>query len=424
MSSKPAIAQSGPLGLQCRGVQNADELDLANDLIASVHGRGSQDVLRWVANHGPGYPGFRQEHTRVAYYEGVLAGALRLNSETLQLGEARLRMGGFGWISVAPPFRRRGIASELIRQSLHYLHSQQYHVSMLFGTPNFYRQFGFTEVFSSCRTHLDTLTAAATATMGELKVRDCKPGDVPAMVRLHTTFDANMTCSVLRTRAHYGIRWQQWQAARAIIDAQGRLCAYFLPQIGPRGLVLEEIAAVDPEAASAVVAACADLAQEHGLPWIDVLGPASHPAHQWLLAGPYGALALTEADAAGVLAVINVGETLEGLLPEWEERLRHLPSTAPASEFTLLVDRRPYRVRAHHGAMDIAQVSGRNKVSLDRHELAQLITGATSGATLLEAGRWALTRDARALFEHLFPARTRYVWPQDRFQAAAQPQRL
>lgn len=351
----------------------------------------------------------------MAYYEGALAGALRLNSETLQLGEARLRMGGFGWISVAPAFRHRGIASELIRQSLHYLHSQQYHVCMLFGTPNFYRQFGFAEVLSDSRTRVDTLAAAAITPQEDLRVRDCKPGDVPAMLRLHTEQDANLACTVLRTRAHFSIRWQQWQTAQAIIDAHGKLRAYFLPRTGQRELIVEEVAAVDDAAAFAVLAACADRAQEEGLPWIEFLGPPVHPFHARLLSGSLGAFATQDANAAGVLAVVDVGETLEGLLPEWEERLRQSAFATQSSEFTLLVNRHPFRVRAHHGAVDISPVAGRNKVSLDIPALAQLISGMQSGTDFLTTGRWAMSQEARAFFEELFPERTRYVWPRDRF---------
>lgn len=415
MNLRAASERTGEPGILCRGVQNDDELDLANDLIASVHGQGSLDVQRWIAAHGAGYPGFRREHTRVAYLQGALAGALRLNSETMQLGEARLRLGGFGWLSVAPAFRHRGVASELIRQSLQYLRSQQYHACMLFGTPNFYRQFGFTAILHDYRTHIDTLAAARYATLGDLKERDCKPGDVPAVLRLHTEHDRGLACSILRTRAHCSIRWQQWQPARAIIDPVGRLRAYFLPRIQARGLCIEEVGAADAQALQAVVAACADLAQEHGLPWMDFLGPPSHPVHQWLLNGPYCAITRTDPEPAGVLAVVNVGETLEAMLPEWEERLQVAGLAALSCELTLLVDRNPFRVRAHHGALNVAAVSGKNKVSLDAQTLAQLLTGHLTGTTFLEAGRWAISADARRLFEYLFPQRTQYVWTRDRF---------
>ena len=84
-------------------------------------------------------------------------------------------------------------------------------------------------------------------------------------------------------------------------------------------------------------------------------------------------------------------------------------------EFTFLVDKTPYRVRANRGAIDVAVASGNNKVSLTGSELMHLVTGYRYVDDILAARRRLITAEARALLEVLFPKRNAYVWEFDRF---------
>src|SRR5690606_24673464 len=121
---------------------------------------------------------------------------------------------------------------------------------------------------------------ALTALPGHaLTGRDCKPGDIPALLRLHKEQDRGLACGILRTRAHFSIRWPQWRAARILLDAHGRLCAYFLPRLEPHALIIQEAAAAGPMATQAILHTCASLAAEHGLDTFDLLGPPAHPIH-------------------------------------------------------------------------------------------------------------------------------------------------
>ena len=80
-----------------RAVATNEELRLANDLMAKSQSADYFSALRWLETSGAGYPGYVREHTRIALRGGEIAGALRLNTETIRLGEARLKTGGIGW---------------------------------------------------------------------------------------------------------------------------------------------------------------------------------------------------------------------------------------------------------------------------------------------------------------------------------------
>src|SRR5690554_1179129 len=172
-----------------RGVQNKDEQHWANDLMAKVHSRDFFESQRWIDSFGMGYPGFEMEHTRIAVARQEIVAALRLTTDTIRIGEARLRMGGFGYVTTAGAYRHQGISRELIRDTLHYMHANNYHASMLFGIPNFYHKFGFATSLAEYATYIDTAEAGA-VDQPEYTLRQGKPGDIRAIQKMHDANDA------------------------------------------------------------------------------------------------------------------------------------------------------------------------------------------------------------------------------------------
>jgi len=120
-------------------------------------------------------------------------------------------------------------------------------------------------------------------------------------------------------------------------------------------------------------------------------------------------------DRGGMMAFIDVGESLESLIPELESLLAKSAARDYRTEVTLLVDKEPFRVRANRGAVDVAQVSGCNKTSVSGAELMHLITGYRHVEDILNAQRRIVAPEARALLAVLFPKRSPYVWTFDRF---------
>ena len=69
----------------------------------------------------------------------------------------------------------------------------------------------------------------------------------------------------------------------------------------------------------------------------------------------------------------------------------------------------------YRGAIDIAPVSGKNKVSVSEAELMHLVTGYRHADDIFSMKRRMVEPTARGLFQALFPKRTAFVWPVDRF---------
>lgn len=406
--------QDQPRDLTIRPVETDEELRLANDLMAKAHCPDYFVGIRWLETCGAGYPGFRREHTRIALFHGELAGALRMNTETVRLGEARLKMGGFCWVTTSPRHRQKGVCRTLMVDTLDYMKAHNYHVAMLFGIPNFYHRFGFATTLADYAVEMAAADALASRTSA-YRIREAKPGDIPAIQRIHAANDLDTACSLLRTSAHLTNKWEHCKNARVITSDKGKVTAYLMPVRDERQLRLDEVGMADPAACGNVLHACARLAADEAVGRIRFLAPPRHPFARYLLQFKSRHEMHLVRDHGGMMAFVNEAEALETLIPEWESLLAKSALRGQSIEVTLVVDRVYYRVRAHRGAIDIAEGPGKNRVGLSPADLVHLVTGYRYVQDILAARRRLLTLEARHLLAVLFPKRDPYVWPFDRF---------
>ena len=187
--------------LEVRAATTTEEMRLAHDLMARVHQPEYSASMSWLESSALAYPGLRREHTRIALSGGTLAGALRLTTDTIRLGEARLKMGGLGWVTTAPDYRHRGVCSTLIEDTLAYMREHGYHVSMLFGIPNFYHRFGYATTLAEYSITLNTADVPASGGV-PYRARTMKPGDIHVIHRIHRDNDDAGACSLILRPLH------------------------------------------------------------------------------------------------------------------------------------------------------------------------------------------------------------------------------
>lgn len=402
-------------GLILRAVQNDAEWHRANDLMAKAHRRDYYSILQWMETVGRNYPGFRREHTRIALLHGEIAGALRITTDTIRIGEARLKMGGLGWVTTAGTHRHKGIARELMLHTMQYLREQRYHVAMLFGIPNFYHRFGFATTLAEYSVALDLASTAPAGHNGALRVRPAKPSDLPAIAKMHSLHDGDTVCSLIRSVAHFTNRWDQWKNATVLTDQSGKLRACFLAETVPNELDIKEVALAAPEVCPSLLHACAECARAQHLARLRFHAPPAHPIARFLLQFRSTHEMRITHNEGGMMAFVNLEEALESMIPEWEHLLDGSAVRNDRIEITFVVDAKPLRLRAHRGAISIAPASGQNKLSLTAAELMHLVTGYSYVEDLLERKRRILSAAARNFLHTIFPKRTPFVWPLDRF---------
>ncbi len=398
--------------LEVRAVESDEELRKAVHLMA-VELAPDASAEAWLASSATGYPGFRREHTRIALVNGQVVGALRLTTETLQIGEARLRMGGIGWVTTAPDYRRRGVASRLLRDTMAYMRVHRYHVSMLFGIPDFYQQFGYASSLIDHSVSLDTVEALCCD--NPFTIHPAKPGDIAAMLKLHQRGESEIACTLIRSVSHVKNKWIRFSEWYVLRDEQGKVVAYFLVGRNNNTLRVEDAGVEEYGLAPAVIGAAAQIAEAESRARIRFLLPPPHDLSRYLQQFRATFEARRDRNAGGMVAFVDVGETLESMIPEWESRIADSLARDARTEFTLVLNHDHFRIRVNRGAVDVAAVPGRNKLGVTNEELVHLVTGYRSIADLLGVARTVISHDARVLANALFPARTPFVWKFDQF---------
>ena len=398
-----------------RAVENDEELRQANELMARTQGGDPAEAFAWLRSFGAGYPGFRREHTRIALFGNQVVAALRLTTDTIRIGEARLKMGGVGWVTTDGAWRRRGIVSRVVTDTLRFMQEQRYHVSMVFGVSDFYRRWGYAPALLEHRTAIDPSNPVLSAPDPPFKLRPAKPGDIQAMQKIHASNDADTACSLIRTQAHLANKWKQWETVCVLTDARGKLSAYFRAGCSDTDYLVDEVGVVDHDACAGVLHVTARLAREAGMDRLVFASAPNHPLIRFIRRQVRHDKTESSGDHNGMMAFVNLGEALESMIPEWESRLLRSSLAHSHAEVSLLVGKSAWHVRAHHGAVDVSPSPGGNKIVLSPQELIQLTVGCRDLGEVLAAKRRIVNAEGLALLHAIFPERTPYVWMLDRF---------
>ncbi len=397
-----------------KGVETAEEQEAVNELITKVHYADyfSQRMRldAFIAN----YPEYLREHTRLAVVHGQVVSCLCLFTHTVRIGEARMRLGGIGYVTTAGPWRQKGYAALLMDDAIRYMKMRGYHLSMLFGIADFYHRWGFASVLPDYASII-TLGEAGRASRLCVKERRMKPGDIPAVLGMHNRGDADTSCSIIRSAAHFNNRWEQWKEARILTNTNGNVIASFVGRVAGEEYLIEELNAMDKAFYPAILHACLIRARNEYTSRMRFSIPPSHPFTAFLRQYRTDHEMHVYRNSNGMVSPVNIEEILECMTAEWEYLLSSSSLKDMAAVVTLVIDNIPYRIRSHHGMIDILPCPGENKLSISSSEFVQLLTGYRHIEEILVSRRRAIRAPAKSLLEIIFPKRTPYVWPLDRF---------
>ena len=394
-------------------VESSEELRKAIDLMVRTHIHGDTPAMRWLEDCADQYPGYRREHTRIAVRRHEVLGALRLTTDTIRIGEARLKMGGLGWVATASHYRHKGVCRQLIDDTMRYMREHSYHVSILFGIMDFYHRFGFTTALADYAVVLDTLEAVTFE--NPFKEHLAKPGDVAAIQKLHNANDVRAVCSLIRSSGHIRNKWGRWSEWRVLKDDQGKLMAYYLARPDGDTLHVHEAGVDRLGVCAAVVASAGSFADQEGCVRVRFHVPPSHVFARFLTQFRSVHETRLDRNGGGMMAFVNIAESLESMIPEWESLIGRSALRDARTEFTLCINGSIFRIRSNRGAVDVSSASGLSKISLSSASLMHLLTGYRHPEDVLEERRCLISTEGRALFTTVFPKRTPYVWVFDRF---------
>ena len=401
--------------LTIRAPQTKHEMRQAHDLMASAYAEGAYALPYWRDGYSQRYPSSTHEYTRVAFAGNELAGVVRITSETMRLGEARLKTGNLGAGPVSARRKDIGAARLLLENALTYLRQRQYHACVLFGEPRLHYPLGFTSVFPEHHIIVEMHDAVSGLTPGH-QVRSAKPGDIAAVQRIHTANNNNADGAFVRNGAHFTNKWTQPAMIQVLTTEQGRVVGYFIPgERAGRFLDIEEAGIAEEAVGNSLICACGHIADEANATALRFHLPPRHPFARYLRQFPSVHETHHCGEGGGMMTLVDVSETLESMIPEFESRLASSHLAESRIECTLYIDGNPYRIRAHRGVVDVAAMPGRGRIGIPLRGFIQMLTGYRTPDEVIASGSGVATADARTFLSVLFPERFPYLWRFDRF---------
>ena len=119
-----------------------EELEAWLDHVTSVFTGGRQ----YFSNHWHNDPWRDAEGIRVAVDNGTIVSTVRVFIRKMFLHGEPITVGGIGEVSTRPEYRRRGIATQLLKDSIRFMEDRDIAVSVLFGSQRIYSIEGWEKV--------------------------------------------------------------------------------------------------------------------------------------------------------------------------------------------------------------------------------------------------------------------------------------
>ena len=366
------------------------------------------------------YPGFRRDLVLLARRERHLIGGIILLAAQLRLGESRIRTALLLSPVVHPAFSGSGLGPMLMEHAWQTALRKGFQVVWSEGHPIFERKHGFIHFYPPREPVLLFRRSVLSPSAGRLLSRSLRLSDVPFLRSLHERNESRAWGSFLRTSGHYAFFWNVWKHCRIVSDLQGRMTGYYLPSTdSPDTLDILECGVTAPEYYSGLTGLIRRLAGDLERSTVRFFLAPWHPlARDQILTGiPHSVRSVPwPGGRAGCIALANLPDMLESMIPEWEHRLSFLPPGQTTAECTLVVEKEknPWVIRAVHGAVSVSPGLGGNRLPLTRMELTGLLTGHYTGDEWIEQRATHLDNSGAELVRALFTGQTAYAWRMDR----------
>lgn len=338
--------------------------------------------------------------------DGEPVSGLTVHDLRMRIGQVPVRCGGIGAVSTKREHRLRGYASRVLHGAVETMKAEGYHISALFGIPDFYHRFGFAPVMPECEASVATRDAERA--QAHFAVRALSADDVPAILRLSEAQQARRTGSIVRDIEHwhwfrFGPRWGDRVGGLAAVDGEGTVVGYVAHDLDPTRCSAGEIGYVDSTVYSTLLAGLARVAVERRVERITLHVPPDEPFLEYCRR--YGCkIEINYPRCGGAMArIINQTALLERLWPLFAARLRSWQGTV-VFDTDLGQDR-----------LSFGKSGPTVRLALPQSVLVQLLFGWRSvGDALSEPGVHA-EPEAVPVFEALLPVGYPYTWVGDRF---------
>lgn len=215
-----------------------EELETWLDHVTSVF-TGSR---QYFSNHWHNDPWQDAEGIRIAVDKGTIVSTVRVFIRKIFLHGEPITVGGIGEVSTRPDYRRRGIATQLLQDSIRFMESRDIVISVLFGSQRIYSMEGWEKV-----PRYYARQSFAADKESEWEVRPANFDDeveVKRLSDLYNRYARKFNGPVVRDEITYWTKWVRTESPNAwVAERDGNIEGYISVARREDGLSVKEFIA-------------------------------------------------------------------------------------------------------------------------------------------------------------------------------------
>lgn len=419
--------------MRIRGIESSSDVDAVCGLIAEafeVRPGAGMAYARTCRALMEGDGAVTPDCSRVAEREGEVVGHALVLPRQMGVCGVSVPAGVVAFVAVRQDARGQGIGTALVEEAIRLMRARGALVSHLAGTPAFYRRFGYAEAYRRGAGRMRPEGLAAHG--GGLGVRVAETADCGALRGLFERENAGRTGCIRRDAGQWA--WQieanhpggyaacneglvGFRAERSdclVAERGGEVAGYLRLMAGPGRVLAHEGAALDGEAAAALLARAGEVARDVRAGEVELSMPPDGSLGRW--AAGQGATFSEGLDPEALARTLDAPALLKRLAPVLSKRVRR--SGMRGRSVQLLIetegDRVGLRVTPEGVAVGEEMTEVDWQVTLPEVGLTQMIFGTRDYGAVI-GGRADADRGLVEWVAALFPAQRPHIYLGDRF---------
>ena len=334
--------------------------------------------------------------SRVGKLDGEIISHFGIWRLQIRVGRARVWAAGVGSVATHNHYQKKGFLRQTANVALNALRDSDYDISLLFGIPNLYEQFGYRRAWTGLNAEIEVERISTRATVGRLE--RCGSGARADLAALYNRENATLTGTAIRPVFPIG---------NPLVDSDAylwkkdkRVSGFVF--VGRAGNTLAVRSwAGDPEAILTVVTR---LATARGLntvqfQWIHYRSKLS----RFLRRQNSEFKSDYRSSGGPMIRVISLQRFAMRLRPELEDRVKRSHLLAWRGDLLLDDSREAVTLRINQGNIELLPAAPSPHSISGNEAIAQLMFGTDDPEETVDAGRIRLRGQAKVLVPILFP---------------------
>lgn len=361
-----------------------------------------------------------RNHIRELMVDDEVASSFSIIDYQMRIGSSEIRMGGIGGVETKEKHRMKSYMRKLMEDSVEYMKSEGYDVSVLFGISNFYTKFGYAACLPSHKLTIPTRDAEDSKNDAkDYKIRKIEKGHIDSVLKLYNENNQGRTCSIVRTKEYFsgfprGTKYGQ-SPDDFLIGDDKELLAYAVFDKSDHEVNIVEVESREDKLFPVLLYEFVKMAIMRRCSNITLFMPPDHPFAQFC--HRYGCELTSQypKNGGGMMRIINQDSLFGKLQGELEKKVHQADVDKPIS-LQIKTDIGDTTI-PFLGNQSIHSPEQERKYSLElsQDKLTQLVIGYRDIRDILNDSDVKASSDIEPLANLFFSGPLPYMWSADHF---------